>query len=125
MDQALNAISAVGFPIVMCGGFCFFLFRLINKLMGQMDEFAESLVKFNGILIGVENRCYIIYQALNAISTFGFPIAMFGAFGYIFVFIVKKMLTQIDAFSASLDKFNDTLISMDKRLEHIENNINK
>ena len=55
MDQALNAISAVGFPIVMCGGCCYFLFTLINKLMGQMDKFAESLDKFNDTLIGIEN----------------------------------------------------------------------
>ena len=64
-------------------------------------------------------------QALNAISTVGFPIAMCGAFGYILVYVIKKMLTQIDAFGNSLDKFNDTLISMDKRLEHIENKIDK
>ena len=64
-------------------------------------------------------------QALNAISTVGFPIAMCGAFGYILVYVIKKMLTQIDAFGASLDKFNNTLISMDKRLEHIENKIEK
>ena len=64
-------------------------------------------------------------QVLNAISTVGFPIAMCGAFGYVLVYIVKKMLTQIDAFGASLDKFNNTLISMDKRLEHIENKIDK
>ena len=64
-------------------------------------------------------------QVLNAVSTVGFPIAMCGAFGYILVFIVKKMLTQIDAFSISLDKFNNTLMSMDKRLERIENKIDK
>ena len=64
-------------------------------------------------------------QALNAISTVGFPIAMCGAFGYVLVYIIKKMLTQIDAFGASLDKFNNTLISMDKRLERIENKIDK
>ena len=64
-------------------------------------------------------------QALNAISTVGFPIAMCGAFGYILVYVIKKMLTQIDVFGSSVDKFNDTLIAMDKRLEHIENNINK
>ena len=64
-------------------------------------------------------------QALNAISTVGFPIAMCGAFGYVLVFIIKKMLTQIDAFGVSLDKFNNTLMSMDKRLEHIENKIDK
>ena len=64
-------------------------------------------------------------QALNAISTVGFPIAMCGAFGYVLLFIVKKMLTQIDAFGTSLDRFNNTLISMDKRLEHIENKLDK
>ena len=64
-------------------------------------------------------------QVLNAISTVGFPIAMCGAFGYVLVFIVKKMLTQIDAFGVSLDKFNNTLLSMDKRLEHIENKLDK
>ena len=64
-------------------------------------------------------------QVLNAVSTVGFPIAMCGAFGYVLMFVIKKMLTQIDAFGVSLDKFNDTLISMDKRLEHIENNLNK
>ena len=64
-------------------------------------------------------------QALNAVSTVGFPIAMCGAFGYVLVFIVKKMLTQIDAFSVSLDKFNNTLMSMDKRLEHIETKLDK
>ena len=64
-------------------------------------------------------------QALNAISTVGFPIAMCGAFGYVLMFVIKKMLTQIDAFGVSLDKFNDTLISMDKRLEQIENKLNK
>ena len=64
-------------------------------------------------------------QVLNAISTVGFPIAMCGAFGYVLLFIIKKMLTQIDAFSVSLNKFNDTLIAIDKRLENIENNLNK
>ena len=64
-------------------------------------------------------------QVLNAVSTVGFPIAMCGAFGYVLMFVIKKMLTQIDAFGVSLDKFNDTLIAMDKRLEHIENTLNK
>ena len=64
-------------------------------------------------------------QVLNAISTVGFPISMCGAFGYVLMFVIKKMLTQIDAFGVSLDKFNDTLIAMDKRLEHIENTLNK
>ena len=64
-------------------------------------------------------------DVLNAVSTVGFPIAMCGAFGYVLVVIIKKLLTQIDAFGTSLDKFNDTLISMDKRLERIEDEIKK
>ena len=64
-------------------------------------------------------------QILNAISTVGFPIAMCGAIGYVLLFVIKKMLTQIDVFATSLDKFNNTLIVMDKRLEQIENKINK
>ena len=64
-------------------------------------------------------------QILNAISTVGFPIAMCGAIGYVLLFVIKKMLAQIDAFGSSLDKFNNTLIAMDKRLEHIEKKLNK
>ena len=64
-------------------------------------------------------------QILNAISTVGFPIAMCGAIRYVLLFVIKKMLAQIDAFGSSLDKFNNTLIAMDKRLEHIENKLNK
>ena len=65
MYQALNAISAVGFPIVMCGACAYFLYTIINKLMGQMDKFAESLDKFNDTLIGIENRLGNIENNLN------------------------------------------------------------
>ena len=64
-------------------------------------------------------------EILNAISTVGFPIAMCGAIGYVLLFVIKKMLAKIDTFGSSLDKFNNTLIAMDKRLEHIENKLNK
>lgn len=60
---------------------------------------------------------------LNAVSTVGFPISMCGAFGYVLVVIIKKLLTQIDAFGTSLDKFNDTLISINNRLEKIEDEL--
>lgn len=60
---------------------------------------------------------------LNAVSTVGFPIAMCGAFGYVLVVIIKKLLAQIDAFGTSLDKFNSTLISMNNRLEKIEDEL--
>ena len=64
-------------------------------------------------------------EIVNIVSTVGFPIAMCGANGYLILFVIKKMLTQIDVFASSLDKFNNTLIVMDKRLEHIENKLNK
>lgn len=60
---------------------------------------------------------------LNAVSTVGFPIAMCGAFGYVLVVIIKKLLAQIDAFGTSLDKFNNTLITINNRLENIENEL--
>ena len=57
MEQSLiNAVSTVGFPIVMCGACAYFLYIIINKLMGQMDKFAESLDKFNDTLIGMDKR---------------------------------------------------------------------
>ena len=64
-------------------------------------------------------------ELVNIVNTVGLPVAMCGAFGYVLLFVIKKMLTQIDAFRSSLDKFNNTLIIMDKRLEHIENKLNK
>ena len=64
-------------------------------------------------------------EIVNIVSTVGFPIAMCGAIGYVLLFVIKKMLTQIDVFATSLDKFNNTLIVMDKRLEHIENKLNE
>ena len=62
---------------------------------------------------------------VNIVSTVGFPIAMCGAIGYVLLFVIKKMLTQSDVVAASLDKVNNTLIGMEKRLEHIENKLNK
>ena len=57
MEQSvINAISTVGFPIVMCGACAYFLYILVNKLLGQMDKFAESLDKFNDTLIGMDKR---------------------------------------------------------------------
>ena len=39
-ESVINAISTVGFPIVMCGACAYFLYTIINKLMGQMYKFA-------------------------------------------------------------------------------------
>ena len=62
-------------------------------------------------------------EVLNAVSTVGFPIVMCSGFGYFLYIIITKLLTQIDKFGESLDKFNDTLIIMDKRIENIEDSL--
>ena len=62
---------------------------------------------------------------INAVSTVGFPIVMCGACAYFLYTIINKLMAQMDKFADSLDKFNNTLISMDKRLEHIENKLDK
>ena len=41
-NEVLNAVSTVGFPIVMCGGFGYFLYIIITKLLTQIDKFGES-----------------------------------------------------------------------------------
>lgn len=60
---------------------------------------------------------------VNIISTVGFPIAMCIGFAYFLYVIINKLLLQIDKFGETLDKFNNTLIIMDKRIESIENNL--
>ena len=60
---------------------------------------------------------------INAVSTVGFSIVMFGVCAYFLYTIINKLMTQMDKFAESLDKFNDTLIGMDKRLENIENKV--
>ena len=73
-------------------------------------------------------------QALNAISTVGFPIASCLLYMY-YIYKDKnqsreenlkredKLIEQISSFNEILNHFNDTLISLDKRIEHIENNL--
>ena len=39
-NDVLNAVSTVGFPIVMCGGFGYFLYIIITKLLTQIDKFG-------------------------------------------------------------------------------------
>lgn len=60
---------------------------------------------------------------VNIISTVGFPIAMCIGFAYFLYVIINKLLLQIDKFGETLDKFNNTLIIMDKRIESIEENL--
>ena len=59
---------------------------------------------------------------VNIISTVGFPIS--SCLLYMYYIYKDKNQTREENLKRE-DKFNDTLISMDKRLEHIENNLNK
>ena len=71
---------------------------------------------------------------VNIISTVGFPISSCLLY---MMFIYKdrqqsreenikreeKLMEQISRFNEIMGNFNDTLISLDKRIEHIENNL--
>ena len=71
---------------------------------------------------------------VNIISTVGFPITSCLLYmGYIYkdkqqtidenAEREEKLMEQISRFNEIMNNFNDTLISLDKRIEHIENNL--
>ena len=71
---------------------------------------------------------------VNIISTVGFPICSCLIYmGFIYkdkqqtreehLKREDKLMEQIARFNEIMDNFNDTLISLDKRIEHIENNL--
>ena len=71
---------------------------------------------------------------VNIISTVGFPICSCLLYmGYIYkdkqqtreehLKREDKLMEQIARFNEIMDNFNDTLISLDNRIEHIENNL--
>ena len=71
---------------------------------------------------------------VNIISTVGFPIfSCLLYMGYIYkdkqqtreenAKREEKLMEQIAKFNEIMNNFNDTLISLDKRIEHIENNL--
>ena len=71
---------------------------------------------------------------VNIISTVGFPISSCLLYMY-YIYKDKnqtreenlkredKLMEQISRFNEIMNNFNDTLISLDKRIEHIENNL--
>ncbi|MEA4894225.1 MAG: hypothetical protein VB064_03085 [Oscillospiraceae bacterium] len=72
----------------------------------------------------------------SMISNLGFPIACVCACGYFINNIVKqnmqnskdredRLYTEIGKFGVTLDKFNDTLSSIDKRLAILENKVER
>lgn len=71
---------------------------------------------------------------VNIISTVGFPIASCILY-MIYIYKDKqqtreehlkredKLMEQLSKFNEIMNNFNDTLISLDNRIEHIENNL--
>ena len=73
---------------------------------------------------------------INIISTVGFPIfSCLLYMGYIYkdkqqsreenAKREEKLMEQIARFNEIMNNFNNTLISLDKSIEHIENNLKK
>lgn len=51
MEQLIGAISSVGFPIVMCGVLCYYIFKIQTKLIESIQENTKVLSK---IAINIE-----------------------------------------------------------------------
>ena len=103
---------------------------ITTKLMDNWFKLRIN-TKFNIVYnVGDNNMNDIV----NIISTVGFPIS--SCILYMF-YIYKdkqqsreenakreeKLMEQISRFNEIMNNFNDTLISLDKRIEHIENNL--
>ena len=92
--------------------------------------------------ITIQSNLYKLYNVggdkmndiVNIISMVGFPICSCLLYmGYIYkdkqqsreenAKREEKLMEQISRFNEVMNNFNDTLISLDKRIEHIENNL--
>lgn len=67
MDNVIQAIATVGFPIVACIGIALFIYqdrkaereenvKREERFFNQIDNFNKSLNKFNGTLEGIDKR---------------------------------------------------------------------
>ena len=103
----------------------------------QTNEIILNYVKVNYMIL-----CFILYNVggekmndiVNIISTVGFPISSCLLYMY-YIYKDKnqtreenlkredKLMEQISRFNEIMNNFNDTLISLDKRRENIENNL--
>ena len=45
MDELLNAITSVGFPIVMCGILCYYIFKIESELIKSIQANTLELAK--------------------------------------------------------------------------------
>ena len=45
MNEILNAVSVVGFPIVMCGVLCYYIFKTQNELIKAINSNTLEIAK--------------------------------------------------------------------------------
>ena len=75
-------------------------------------------------------------EIVNLVTTLGFPIVCVIACAYFINYIIKaereenqkreeKYIETINQFSVVMDKVNDNLVANNKRLEYIENKLDK
>lgn len=45
MSEIIGAISTVGFPIVMCGGLCYYIFKTQTALISAINNNSLEIAK--------------------------------------------------------------------------------
>lgn len=45
MTELINAISVVGFPIVMCGILCYYIFKVQSELITSINKNTTAMAK--------------------------------------------------------------------------------
>lgn len=52
MDGVLTAISTVGFPTVMCGALCYYIYKVQTPLIEAINKNSEAISKMASALEG-------------------------------------------------------------------------
>ena len=53
MNEILNAVSVVGFPIVMCGILCYYIFKTQNELIKAINS---NTLEISKLIERIENN---------------------------------------------------------------------
>jgi hypothetical protein len=55
MNDVLTAISTVGFPTVMCGALCYYIYKVQTPLIEAINKNSEAITKMASALEVKEN----------------------------------------------------------------------
>lgn len=55
MNDVLTAISTVGFPAVMCGALCYYIYKVQTPLIEAINKNSEAITKMASALEVKEN----------------------------------------------------------------------